>query len=111
MKNISRDYHDYVIKDGVLAREFELMYKNSNEIPWHQDKQSDWLDYRLTTEILISEGNFQQVVDYGCGLGYYLDLVKNKLYTNSICYGFDVSKTAIEKAKMLFSEIFLRRGT
>jgi|TARA_B100000315_G_scaffold178802_1_gene167474 hypothetical protein len=37
----SDDYHDYVIKDGRLIGEFEQMYKNSRDIPWHQDRQED----------------------------------------------------------------------
>jgi hypothetical protein len=41
MKIDSKDYHDYVIKGGVLVREFEQMYQNSTNIPWHQDEQAD----------------------------------------------------------------------
>ena len=37
----SDDYRDYVIKDGRLIGEFEQMYKNSRDIPWHQDTQTD----------------------------------------------------------------------
>ena len=48
----SDDYHDFVIKDGKLIGEFDLMYKKSKDIPWHQDKQKDWLDIRLTIELL-----------------------------------------------------------
>ena len=31
-------YQDYVIKDGTLIGNFEEMYHESSEIPWHQDE-------------------------------------------------------------------------
>ena len=33
----SKDYHDYVIKNGSFVGKFEEMYQNSSNIPWHQD--------------------------------------------------------------------------
>lgn len=48
----STDYHDYVFRDGKLVGEFEDMYKNSSKVPWHQDEQANWIDVRLTREIL-----------------------------------------------------------
>jgi hypothetical protein len=34
----SKKYHDYVFKNGKLIGAFDDMYKNSDEIPWHQDE-------------------------------------------------------------------------
>ena len=39
MKEVSKDYHDYVFRDGKLVGEFEAIYQNSEGVPWHQDEQ------------------------------------------------------------------------
>ncbi len=33
----SKNYRDYVIKNGKLMGDFDKMYKNSEEVPWYQD--------------------------------------------------------------------------
>ena len=38
MTKFSKDYHDYVFKDGRLVGDFEKMYRHSAEVPWNQDK-------------------------------------------------------------------------
>ncbi len=101
MKKYSNDYHDYVIRDGVLVGKFEEMYKYSSEIPWRQDRQESWIDVRLTTEMIQNEDSFDTIIDYGCGLGHYLDLLCRKLHITS-GYGFDISRTAIERAQNNF---------
>lgn len=99
----STDYHDYVFREGKLVAEFEEMYRNSATIPWHQDEQENWIDVRLTKEILQDIGRFDQIHDFGCGTGHYLDLmVKHSLAPNGKSYGYDVSATACEKAACLF---------
>ena len=30
-------YQDYLIKDGIYIGLFEDMYRDSSEVPWHQD--------------------------------------------------------------------------
>lgn len=100
----STDYHDYVIKNGKLIGKFEEMYKNSNTIPWHQDEQDHWADVKLTT-IMLQNRIYDEIHDFGCGLGYYLDILKNKVGKEStICCGYDVSSTACQKAKSIFNE-------
>ena len=37
----SKDYHDYVIKNGDFVGKFEDMYQNSSDIPWHQDETAN----------------------------------------------------------------------
>jgi hypothetical protein len=97
--NKSTDYHDYVFREGKLVGEFEEMYRNSATTPWHQDEQEHWIDVRLTKKILQDLGRFQQIHDFGCGTGDYLDLMaKHSLTTNGKSYGYDVSATACEKA-------------
>ena len=48
----STDYHDYVFRNGQLVGEFEEMYRNSSSTPWNQDKQEEWIDIKLTLQIL-----------------------------------------------------------
>ena len=71
----SPDYHDYVIKGGKLIGEFEQMYQKSVGIPWHQNEMEALTDVRLSIELLRSSGPVGKVIDYGCGLGYYLDIL------------------------------------
>jgi SAM-dependent methyltransferase len=102
----SNDYHDYVIKDGKLIGEFDQMYKNSKDIPWHQDKQEDKLDIRLDLELLKEYSPFDYICDLGCGLGYFLDQMKRILGAEKTrLVGYDISRTCCEKGKVLFPHI------
>jgi len=102
----SNDYHDYVIKDGKLIGEFEQMYIKSQVIPWHQDRQENWLDVRLTIELLKSYGPFDLICDFGCGLGYFLNHIAQSCGTvESVLYGYDISETACIKGKSIFPHI------
>jgi len=102
----SDDYHDYVIKDGRLIGEFEQMYKNSRDIPWHQDRQEDWLDIQLSIMLLKQYGQFDSMVDFGCGLGYFLDTIYRLCGSNSCnLNGYDIAQTACSKGKEIFPHI------
>lgn len=92
----SKDYHDYVIKDGKLIGDFESMYQNSEEVPWHQDQGGP--DQKIALN-LLSSYHFDTIIDIGCGLGYYLDQFKDK---GDELIGYDISPTAVEKAQKLF---------
>src|SRR3989304_2411033 len=105
MAEPSKDYHDYVFRDGKLVGEFEAMYRNSTGIPWHQDEQQNWVDVRLTVEMLKDVGPFDEIHDLGRGLGYYLALMRGHLGAGTCRgYGYDVSATACAKAKSTFPE-------
>lgn len=52
----SKNYHDYVFRDGELVGEFEAMYRHSEDVPWHQDEQDDWMDVRRTVDLLRIPG-------------------------------------------------------
>ena len=71
--NCSNDYHDYVFKNGKLIGEFEQMYQKSKDIPWHQDKAADSLDYKITLAISSAISPFDEICEIGCGLGYFLE--------------------------------------
>ena len=71
----STDYYDYVFRDGKLIGEFEDMYKNSSNVPWHQDEQVNWIDVRFTRELLRESAAYSEIHDIGCGTGHYLNLI------------------------------------
>ena len=102
----SIDYHDYVIKDVQLIGEFDQMYRNSQAVPWHQDKQEDKLDIRLTLELLKEYSPFDYICDLGCGLGYFLDQMKRILGLETTrLVGYDISPACCKKGKSLFSKM------
>jgi len=99
----SKDYHDYVFRDGKLVDEFEAMYVHSEAVPWHQDEQANWVDIRLTGELLSDIGPFDEIHDLGCGLGHYLGFIGERVGAgNCQCFGYDISETACRKAKQQF---------
>lgn len=98
----SKDYHDYVIKDGKFVGEFEQMYQNSEDTPWHQDQEDQWLDVRLALEFIRDLCPFDVICDLGCGLGYYLNRISCACGTNTCSiHGLDISQTACSQAKTL----------
>lgn len=98
-----KDYHEYVFREGKLVGEFDLMYQNSETVPWHQDEQENWVDIRLTQEMLRDVGPFDEIHDVGCGLGYYLNTLSARVGSHATrCIGYDVSKTACDKARSIF---------
>ena len=99
------DYHDFVFREGKLVGEFEAMYQHSTSVPWHQDEQKDWIDVRLSVQMLADLGPFEEFHDFGCGLGHHLKLMQDSVgETNCRGFGYDVSKTACLKAAALFPE-------
>ena len=99
----SKDYHDYVFRDGKLVGEFEEMYRHSATVPWHQDEQENWIDIRLTREMLKDLGSYDEIHDLGCGTGHYLELIKRDfLLPEGKGYGYDLSVTACNLARDLF---------
>lgn len=100
---VMADYHKYVFRDGKLVAEFEQMYQRSQDIPWHQDEQENWIDVRLTAELMGDVGPFDEIHDYGCGLGYYLDILKKRFGADGCrTFGYDISSTACIIASTLF---------
>jgi SAM-dependent methyltransferase len=101
--NPSKDYHDYVFKGGRLVGQFDAMYRHSSDVPWHQNDQSTWLDVKLGMELLREYGPFTRIHDFGCGLGYFLDLLGAAVgMPDCLLTGSDVSPTACAKASQLF---------
>lgn len=100
MADSARDYHYYVFREGKLIGDFEAMYRNSEEVPWHQDDQQSLIDVRLTREMLSDLKPFSEIHDLGCGLGHYLAILYDMLGSNpSKCFGYDISETACARAR------------
>jgi len=95
----SADYHDYVFRDGKLIGDFEGMYRHSTGTPWHQDEQENWIDVRLTCQMLQDLGLFDEVHDLGCGLRDYLASMRKQLGTETCtCFGYDISASLSQSA-------------
>jgi SAM-dependent methyltransferase len=106
----SDDYHDYVIKNGRLIGEFDQMYRKSQNVPWHQDEQENWLDVRVAIELLKQYGPFDFISDFGSGYGYFLNQINQNLGTgNPVLYGYDISKAACAKGSTIFSNIIFQQ--
>ena len=97
-------YQDYVIKDGKLIGQFEEMYRQV-ENPWHQaSTEYNANSYsRVATMLTIRRNKISSVVEFGCGLGYYTNLIHTNLHIK--VKGVDISETAIEKAKRLWPDL------
>ncbi|RDH77711.1 methyltransferase domain-containing protein [Mycolicibacterium moriokaense] len=106
LMNKSTDYHDYIYfpsPDGKQMGEYEEIYRNSAILPWHQDEQANWIDVRLTKEMIRDIGQFDEIHDLGCGTGHYLNLIAEEaLVPGGTTYGYDISETACKKAGEFF---------
>lgn len=107
----SKDYHDYVFKDGKFVGDFDGMYQHSADIPWHMDKGVEIIFSRICVTILKKfheELHFKTICDVGCGLGYMAKKIATALDGVTIT-GLELSQTAVDKAKKLFPEITFRQ--
>ena len=100
---MNKDYHDYVIKDGVFVGKFEEMYKNCED-PWKQKDDVEKSYSKQCSIASIARISPKNVLEIGCGLGYYTAYMKN-CFPDIEFTGMDISKTAIEKAKTMFPHI------
>lgn len=104
----SSDYHDYVIKDGKLIGEFDAMYRNADDIPWHQDETANAVFSDLDVAILNyfqRRFGFASLLEIGSGLGYFAERLRQDLGGAVAVTGMDVSETAVAKAATLFPEV------
>lgn len=101
----SKDYHDYVFKDGKLIGEFEQMYQNSEVVPWRQDKvKEEWFN-KVSLAVIkraLDDQSVHSIHEIGCGLGYFISNFIDLGYRLS---GSDISPTAVLKSKDKFPKI------
>lgn len=101
----SKDYHDYVFKDGKLIGEFEEMYRNSVAVPWGQNKAYGKWYNKVSLAIAqraLEDSRTIKIHEVGCGLGYFISRFDKKRYRLS---GSDISMTAIRNARRNFDQI------
>lgn len=98
----SKDYHDYVIKDGKFIGAFEEMYQNIAD-PWHHGDatapQYDLALYLISRYGICREGGL--VLDIGCGRGAFTARLKQQMPKAHIL-GVDIAPTAIKKAEQKY---------
>ena len=101
----SKDYHDYVIKDGKLVGAFDEMYQHSSDVPWQQDQSayfvSSTLDIAMLQHYQKAHG-ISSILELGCGLGCFTNRIHQEVGNGLRVVGADISKTAISQAKETF---------
>ena len=103
MANHPKDYHDYVFRNGKLVAEFEEMYRNCDQVPWHRDKVMEQEDVHSVIELLRDFCPFDEIHDLSCGLGYFLEiLVKSLGVEECDGFGYNISETAVVRASRNF---------
>ncbi|HPO90724.1 MAG TPA: class I SAM-dependent methyltransferase [Victivallales bacterium] len=100
--NKSGDYHDYVFKNGKLVGDFEGMYRYSAVTPWHQDRTANEWYTEIAIVMLKEKAPYNKILEIGCGLGYFAKKLKRM---GKDIDAFDISATAIKKAKTLHKGI------
>ena len=101
-------YQDYVIKDGKFVGEFEKMYQECDN-PWHQMEEADISYSRADTVNSIHRFKLRNVLEAGCGLGYFTAYLAE--HCHNVCItGMDISGTAIKKAKSNFPRLTFVQG-
>lgn len=91
-------YQDLFVKNGKFIGKFEEMYQNFDD-PWHQTTSPIHKDsYSRNFSIInIRKYKIKSLIEVGCGLGYYTDLIHK--ITGIKILGIDISPTAVKKAK------------
>lgn len=115
-ERVSKDFVFRAEKNGTLSfvGDFEAFYKNESD-PWGQEgtdgRLNDYYNFSRsnlisTIESLVdSERKSIDILEVGCGLGYVLSKLDERLSANIKVTGMDISPTAIEKAKSLFPSL------
>ncbi len=99
------EYHKYVFntEERTFVGKFEEMYQQEKDSvfdSWHQE-DSRQLNRKIALEIL-SEYNFDRIVDIGTGKGALTHQLKR---CNNEVIGLDISPTAVEVARSRFPDI------
>ena len=111
MKTIMREqlYHKYVynFEKKQFLGNFEEMYQ-AEDIEgfdsWYQETENNL--HRTISLAILERYNFNRILDIGCGKGTFTNLLKRE---NNYVMGFDISETAISKAKAKYPNIDFRR--
>ncbi len=99
-------YQDFVIKQGQFIGQFKQLYQKF-ESPWSQNEISLSASRNMTV-INLKRYKISSVLEYGCGLGYFSQMMFE--VANCQIIGIDISETAIIKAKERFPHIDFKVG-
>lgn len=80
-------YQDYVIKDGNFIGEFEEMYQDFED-PWDQSFREDLVLSKSVVEKIIQNGAYKRPYELGCGLGYFVEKMRNVSEGGERWYGY-----------------------
>jgi len=103
---------DFIFKEVdeklVFIGDFEGYYQDTED-PWDQSATANMSDYYLASrERLVSHLNQLplaiKIAEIGCGLGYVTAFLAKSI-TNSQLEGFDISVTAVQKARQRFPNL------
>lgn len=98
----SKDYHDYVIKDGRHVGEYEQMYQNIED-PWKIDANGKRLDMEMALMLFKKFSKSEStVLDVGCGKGLFTSFLSE--VSEGKIHAFDVSITAIREAQERYQD-------
>jgi len=101
---ISKDYHDYVFKDGEFIGAFEEMYRDVDD-PWHHGDATaihyDLALFLLKRHVSLHGG---RALDLGCGKGAFTVRLK-EIFPNACILGVDIAPTAIKKASEKYNHL------
>lgn len=101
----SKDYHNYVIKNGKFIGAFEEMYQNIED-PWHHGDataiQYDMALYLIKRYKICVKGG--EILDLGCGKGTFTSRLKRKLPLTHVL-AVDIAPTATRKAREKYGHL------
>lgn len=97
-----KNYHKYVfnIDKRQFVGNFEDMYKKESTDPWYSSDLSS--DAKKIHSAILSNYNFNSILDYGCGKGVFTHTLKKN---NNKIYGVDISRNVIKKAKLMYGHL------
>jgi len=80
------------------------MYQKSKDTRWHQDKDPERLDCKLSISIIQHFYRGGRILELGTGLGFFGNMIENNV-ENAAILGTDISKTAVTEAGKKFPRI------
>lgn len=96
------NYLDYVydFESRTFKNQFEDMYREC-ECPWPHQVEMDDIQYRFVLECVRKQGRQLRILDVGCGLGYFSNVLRMAGTVTAV----DISPTCVGKAATAFPEV------
>ncbi|MDK2954751.1 MAG: hypothetical protein PWQ57_247 [Desulfovibrionales bacterium] len=94
-------------QDCTFRGEFEQMYQEIED-PWGCQAGALSLHNKMFLDILFDGCCYKNILDVGCGTGGFTKQLFERNNGGAVC-GCDISATAVQKAKNLYSQIDFRQ--